>query len=317
MLRQMFNQEQMENLSHVIEKKNDMSILKDFNSKELSQDNKEFFVEKSIIDTEGHICDDIKEALEILSHPEALVKIMFSGGVNRYEHTISYDKALKHHVSYTVAQDYYTLDNQATVEDILSLIEDFVGKSSLKSININQKLSSQEALVIAAMLDMERRTILRSFVDELPYANSSYTFNMIWRMVHSSNASIQWLVYCFSEVIGEHLTLRQEQLKKVLDQLVDKKLILEMHGQYQLSDSLAQLANRMIVIDNILAIETIGTDKDNTRTSAGFTCLQAGIHDLLVLDYDGIDVLIETISSASLLENIKSFLKADAFRDTN
>lgn len=317
MLGQIFNQEQMEILNHLINEKNDMSILNGFDAREMSDEKKTFFIEKGIIDGEGNLCDDKKEVFKILSHPEALVKIMFSGGVNKYEHTISYDKALQNYISYTVLQDSYTLNNETTIEEILSLIEDFIGKSSLKSINIYQKFNVQEAIVIASMLDLERRTVLRAFADELSYSNNGHSFNMIWRMVHSSNSSIQWLVYCFSEVIGEHLTLKQDQLKAVLGQLVDKKLIYENAGQYHLSDSMCQLANRMIVIDNILAIETIGSAKDDKRTGSGFTCLQASIHDLLIVDYDGRDVLIETISSSSLLDNIHGFLKAEAFRNND
>ncbi len=315
MLKQVFDKEQIDGLNYVIKQKNDMSILNSFNNKELTEANKIFLNEAGIIDKDGNIREEQKEALEILSNPQALVKLMFTGGVNKYEHTISYDKSYDKYLSFTTAQDYYTIDTETSYTDITKIVEDFVGKSNLKSLNFNQKLSMQEALVAAAMIDMERRAILRAFVDELPHSSNSYTFNMIWRMVHSSNASIQWFVYCFSEVIGEHITLRQEQLKQILEQLVIKELIIEKDRQYHLSDALCQLANRMIVIDNVLAIETIGAGKDNKKNSAGFTCMQAGIHDLLVVDYDGSEVVIETISSAALLENIKNFLKMEAFRN--
>lgn len=315
MLKQVFDKEQIDGLNYVIKQKNDMSILNSFNNKELTEANKIFLNEAGIIDKDGNIREEQKEALEILSNPQALVKLMFTGGVNKYEHTISYDKSYDKYLSFTTAQDYYTIDTETSYTDITKIVEDFVGKSNLKSLNFNQKLSMQEALVAAAMIDMERRAILRAFVDELPHSSNSYTFNMIWRMVHSSNASIQWFVYCFSEVIGEHITLRQEQLKQILEQLVIKELIIEKDRQYHLSDALCQLANRMIVIDNVLAVETIGSGKDAKRNSAGFTCMQAGIHDLLVVDYDGSEVVIETISSAALLENIKNFLKMEAFRN--
>jgi hypothetical protein len=315
MLKQVFDKEQMDGLNYVIKQKNDMSILNSFNNKELTETNKNFLNEAGIIDKDGNIREEQKEALAILSNPQALVKLMFTGGVNKYEHTISYDKSYDKYLSFTTAQDYYTIDTETSYTDITKIVEDFVGKSNLKSLNFNQKLSMQEALVTAAMIDMERRAILRAFVDELPPSSNSYTFNMIWRMVHSSNASIQWFVYCFSEVIGEHITLRQEQLKQILEQLVTKGLIIEKDRQYHLSEALCQLANRMIVIDNVLAIETIGSGKNAKRNSAGFTCMQAGIHDLLVIDYDGAEVVIETISSAALLENIKNFLKVETFRN--
>ena len=147
------------------------------------------------------------------------------------------------------------------------------------------------------MLDMERRSILRAFVDELPYSRSGYGFNMIWRMVHSSNESIQWFVYCMSQVVGEHITLRPEQVKSVLEGLKEKELISEQDEQYQLSKDLYQLANRMIIIDNVINVEAVGKNKQEEIINTGFTCMQSGIHDLLFIDYDGSEILLETISS--------------------
>ena len=46
------------------------------------------------------IQDDIKESVEILSKPASLVKLMFTGGINKYEHTICYDKSLKEDILY-------------------------------------------------------------------------------------------------------------------------------------------------------------------------------------------------------------------------
>lgn len=313
MLKCVLNQEQIECLNHVIGDKNDISVLNNFETRELSETDKTFFEEKGIINKDGEIQEDMKETIDILSNPASLVKLMFTGGINKYEHTICYDKSLKRNLSFTSGIDYFTLDNEIKDTEVLALFEDFVGKSSMKSMNFHHKLSPQEALVTAALMDMERRTILRAFVDELPYTNNRYSFNMIWRMVHSSNASIQWFVYCIGEVLGEHLTLKQDHLKQILEQLVEKELISESEGQYQLSGMLCQLSNRMIVIDNVLSIETIGTDSEDQRVSAGFTCMQSGIHDLLRIDYDGTDVLFETISSALLLENIERFMKMEAF----
>ena len=82
MLKYVFSQEQMECLNHIIGEKNDISLLNNFATKELSDTDKEFFVEKGIINSDGMIQDNIKESVEILSKPASLVKLMFTGGIN-------------------------------------------------------------------------------------------------------------------------------------------------------------------------------------------------------------------------------------------
>lgn len=317
MLKYVFDQKQMECLNHAIGEKNDISVLNSYGTRELSEAEKQFFVKQDMMTTEGVILDSLKDKLSILSKPMALVRIMFTGGVGRYEHTVSYDETYKKHIAFTSAPNYYSVDDESDIRDVLNVIEDFVGKSSLKSVSIQYKLSVPEALVVAAMLDMERRTLLRAFVDEIPYSNNRYGFNMIWRMIHSSSPSIQWFVYCISEVIGEQITLNRDKVQKVLEQLVTRGLILENDGQYELSADLCQLANRMIVIDNVLTVETIGTDLEKEPVSAGFTCIQSGIHDMLFIDYDGSEVMVETISSILLLDYLERFLKLESFLTKN
>ncbi len=312
MLKYVFDEGQLKGFNKIIGEKNDISILNYFETKELTDEDKDFFTQQGIIDTEGNIKEDKKRQLDVLANPEALVTFMFTGGAAKYEHTISRD-ASKKDISFTATPEYFTIDNVTEGQELIDLIVDFVGKSSLKSVSLHQRVSVEEAFVLAAMLDMERRSILRAFVDELPYSRSRYGFNMIWRMVHSSNASIQWFVYCMSEVVGEHITLRQEQVKNVLEELKKKELISEENGQYQLSRDLCQLANRMIIIDNVINVEAVGKNMANEVINTGFTCMQSGIHDLLLIDYDGSEVLLETISSNVLLEYIERFLKFEVF----
>ena len=120
-----------------------------------------------------------------------------------------------------------------------------------------------------------------------------------------------------SQVVGEHITLRPEQVKSVLEGLKEKELISEQDEQYQLSKDLYQLANRMIIIDNVINVEAVGKNKQEEIINTGFTCMQSGIHDLLFIDYDGSEILLETISSELLLEYIGRFLKLEVFNSEN
>lgn len=309
------NSEQLEGLNYLIDEnigeKNELSVLNNYGSKELAEEDKDFFQENNIINSEGNITD--KELFDVLTKPSALAKFMLTGGTNKFEYTVSYDKTKQNNIAFTKTPEYYMIDNETKRQDITNMVGNFIGKTKLKSIAIKQKFSVEEAIVIAAMIDLERRTILRAFVDELPYTNNKYGVNMTWRMVHGSSKSIQWLVYCISEVIGEDISLKQDQVKEVLDNLKDKGVVSEQYGQYQLSDELSQLASRMIIINNIMTLETIRNNSEEELVSAGFTCIQSGVHDILLLDYDGSEVLFETVSSEILLEYIDKFLKLDNF----
>jgi hypothetical protein len=69
----------------------------------------------------------------------------------------------------------------------------------------------------------------------------------------------------------------------------------------------------MVIIDNALSIQVSRQDEAIGTISSGFTCIQSGVHDLLFLDYDGKDILFETITSAKLLDYLEQFFDCEAY----
>ena len=57
-----------------------------------------------------------------------------------------------------------TIDDEMEPGSIVEILEDLIGRSNLKSVNIKQVFSVDEALVVAAMLDMEKKANLRALL---------------------------------------------------------------------------------------------------------------------------------------------------------
>jgi hypothetical protein len=83
--------------------------------------------------------------------------------------------------------------------------------------------------------------------------------------------------------------------------------------QYHLIGELAQLSGRMIIIDNILSIQMSRFDDKKNIVSVGFTCIQSGVHDLLFVDFDGDEIVFETITSVGLLDCLEQFLNCETY----
>jgi hypothetical protein len=313
MLKCTVDREKIEYLNTIIRDRNNLSLLNRFAAKDLTKDGMNELEGMGVVDSHGNVLESAKNAINILANPYALVKLVFSGGVGSYEHSINYDPSLKNHVSFTMTPNSISIDDETNPKSIIKILEDFIGRSDLKSINITQKFNVAEALVVASMLDMERKTSLRAFVDEIPFTRNSYNTNMIWRIINSTSTSIQWFVFVINEVVGEHVPLSQQQVQGAIDQLVTKGLVTHHAGQYQLSSDFSLLANRMIIIDNILSVQTSKQDDSSGVLNTGFTCIQSGVHDLLFLDYNGKEIMFETISSVRLLDYVERFLNCETY----
>lgn len=305
-MKYILNSNQLEGLNKILDSKNDISILNNYGETDLSDKDESYLIKKGILNEEASLGEN--EIFDILANPSTITKFMITGGANKYEHIISYDESEEKQVAFSTSPEYFIIDDNVDNKTTINTIVDFLGSSSLKSLNINIKLSAKEAIVLGGMLDLERRSLLRAFVDELPYTNNKYGVNMIWRMIHEYKESIQWLVYNLSEVIGQEISLELDQVKEILDELAKKGLLTEEYGQYQLNEDYSKLANRMIILDNIMTFEMIS---NSLQKSVGFVCIQSGVHDILIIDYDGNDLLLETVSSQRLLEYIERLLKGE------
>lgn len=304
--------EKLKSLNGLVGSKNEISVLKAIPVKELSNSVKEELITDGILNSDGSIKKEIQPSIDILANPFGVVKYIFTGGVGIYEHSISYDETFKKHIQLILTPEAAVIDDEFNTENIIKVIENFVGKSDLKSLNISYKLKVTEALVVAAMLDMERKSSLRAFVDEVVYSHNSYNVNVIWRMVNSTNPSIQWFVYLVNEVVGDYDPLTQNQVQEAVNQLINKGIIDKNEEQYFLKDEFSLLSNRMVIVDNVISILTYKQEASKVLSS-GFTCVQAGVHDLLILDYDGDEIHFESTSSSKLIEYMRQVLDSENY----
>ncbi len=313
MLKCTLEREKIERLNTIIKDKNSISPLNRFPSKELSSDDRNSLEEMGIIDFNGNISESIQPAIDVLAKPNAVVKVIFTGGAGTYEHDINYDNSFQRHISFTVTPSTITIDDETNPQSIVKVLSDFVGKSNLKSLNVSSKFTLIEALVVAALLDMERKSSLRAFLDEIPFTHNSYNTNMIWRIINSTSSSIQWFVCILNEIAGEHISLSQQQVQDAIEKLITMGTITQKGGLYQLSGELSHLSSRMIIVDNILSAQASRQDETGRIISTGFTCVQSGVHDLLFLEYNSKEIIFETITSVRLMDNLSRFLNCESY----
>lgn len=296
---------QLEGINKIIEIKNDLSIFNSFKESDLSYKDRLYLIDQGLLNEDKSIKDE--DILDTLANPSSICKFMFTGGINKFEYFLLYDSTRDIKISFSVIDDHYIINDNISKQDIMDVIGDFTGKSKIKSLDIKQMLSPEEAIVLAALIDLERKNLVRSLVHEIPYTSNRYGINMTSRMMRSTNKNIQWFVYCVHELLGEKSILDLDEIKDNMDSLKEKGILSEEYGQYQLNNDYSKLANRMIINASVLTMETRNISK-NMEKSVGFTCLQSSVHDIILLESNSTKVYLQTISSERLLEYIDKLL---------
>jgi hypothetical protein len=98
------------------------------------------------------------------------------------------------------------------------------------------------------------------------------------------------------------------QILTALGSLAEKGLTVPDGSAYRLSEESAYLARRMLIIDTSLVLTAGHLGPDGIVSVGGFTCLQAGVHDLLYLDATAGTVEIQAVSSAIILDYIRALM---------
>ncbi|NMB44485.1 MAG: hypothetical protein GX995_10190, partial [Clostridiales bacterium] len=225
---------QLEGINKIIEIKNDISIFNSFKESDLSYEDRLYLIDQGLLNEDKSIKDE--DILDILANPSSICKFMFTGGINKFEYFLLYDSTRDIKISFSVIDDQYLINDNISKQDIMDVIGDFTGKSKIKSLDIKQMLSPEEAIVLAALIDLERKNLVRSLVHEIPYTSNRYGINMTSRMMRSTNKNIQWFVYCVHELLGEKSILDLDEIKDNMDSLKEKGILSEEYGQYQLNN---------------------------------------------------------------------------------
>jgi hypothetical protein len=191
---------------------------------------------------------------------------------------------------------------------MLELIRQTIGFSRYRSIPFTAKLSRAEALVISAVIDLQRKEMLRKFADEKTAERITVSGNEVLGMLKIRPGSVQWLSSAFVDLVSQKWIPKSGDVDRIFDSLAKKGLITTSGDGFSLSNEGVILARNHLMPSMCLTL-TAGKGQPSGKTNiAGFSCIISGIHDLLYIDHNADEVELESVTSAFIHEYAKTFL---------
>jgi hypothetical protein len=259
-----------------------------------------------VVDASGQPVPDIRPALDILGNADAFTRMYITGALNAYEY-IAYFTADGRTASLINIKGDVQINCPSIADLFVSMASQALGSSIYRNATVEASLTPDEALVFFAMIDLQRRAFLQSLAQSQECTPISLESSSVEAVLSDPNKSNQWLNNVVSELVAEK-NAPAPQVPTALVSLADKGLVLTTGSTYRLSDDAAVLARRMLVIDTNVILTSGKMTPDGIVSIAGFTCLQAGVHDLLYFDTSAGTVDIQAVSSAAVLEFIRIFM---------
>lgn len=267
-----------------------------------------------LADAGGTLSTNLRSALRVLatSHLAVRIRLAALGRVLHFQVYVDPDGGPP--VSLGSAPGGLQIERPAAPGGMLEAITDALGASPLLGCEFEANLAPLESLVLAVLLDAQRIANLRWFGDSADPPPQALDAATVRYRIETSRGSGDWLTGELRRLCGPSV----ETSPAAVDQALRN---LEMAGHasrnghgYGLGSSALLLAYRLLLPEAELEAAVIAESQQGQIIGSGFTCLQSGVHDFLLLELTGNKVGLETVTAATVVEYLRAMLaRPEAF----
>lgn len=260
-----------------------------------------------ICDKGGVIAPEKKDAVTALAEADAFTRIYLTTPQRIIEY-IAYFTQDGKIVGLTNDGGMQIVTFPAPNNAMLELVRQTIGFSIYRSSSFTAQLNRAETLVLAAMIDLERKEMLRKFADSKTAERIEISQKDVLEMLKVPPGSIQWLSSAFVDLFSSERIPKPEEITGIFESLAEKGLVTGSGKKHSLSDDGIILARCHLMPSMYLTL-TSGKGQPSGKTNvAGFSCIVSGIHDLLYIDYNADEIELQAVASAEIHEYLSAFL---------
>lgn len=274
---------------------------------EAKQVTREVMIAAGIMDASGNIFPAVQKVLDLLARTEAFTRVYLSDNADLFEQTIYRDPDGGDPVSLTTVQDGLRVRYPAAVDELLEALRQNIGETVIRNIDFQAEIAVDEAVVLGAIVDIYRKRVLAAYASDAELDMSPITPDAILRMIKDTPPSPQWLSAIVGGIFKDVPAVDGAGVQAALDKLSASGHAAKEAGGFVGSEEVQWMAGRLLILDRALHMES-GAATPGGVVYIGFSCLQAGVHDLLYLERNRHYLALEGMSSAGVIDLAGQFL---------
>jgi hypothetical protein len=260
-----------------------------------------------ICDEKGVIAADKKEAVAALAGADAFTRIYLTTSSRVIEY-IAYFAPGGRIAGLTNDSGMQLVTYPAPNDAMRELVRQTIGFSQYRTSPFAAELTRAETLVFAALVDLQRKEMLRKFAEGKTADRIAVSASDILGMLSIPAGNYQWFASAFADLFTGIAIADEKSIAPLLGSLAAKNLVTLSGKTASLSDESLLLARGHLMPSMYLTL-TAGKGQPSGRTNAaGFSCIVSGIHDLLYIDYTADVVELRSVASAEIHEYVQAFL---------
>ncbi|MGX9790393.1 hypothetical protein [Mycobacterium sp. MMS18-G62] len=201
------------------------------------------------------------------------------------------------------------LEDPARSDELVDFVAGVVGRSRLRGLEVSLDLSIQDAFVLAALIDLHRRhTFGQLAMGETPSV-PSLSLQAVRNVLANPPTGGFWFVDAIARACDTEPTTAAARLDGSIEQLARRNLIAVTGAAAQPVGMTESLAEHFLRINTVVELQNVSLDDHSRPQHLGFTCLQAGVSDLMTIEWTQSGIHAETVSADALIGYIDRLVR--------
>jgi hypothetical protein len=267
-----------------------------------------FLKDQGLLGSDGKLRPETLSTAGKLARAETFTRIFLTSRVGFLEF-VNYFTSDGSWVSLSRSGESVQIEDPGKIDEIVEAIRQQIGESIFISGSFHASLEPADALILGALWDLTRKAHLRAISEGKEADLSGWPVSAISSQAKEKDDKYQWMtnvIRIWTEYQGD---LPEGEVRNALDALVTREFCTEQGGSYALNGDALEFAGNMLLFSNILTL-TAGIEGPDGRVAlVGFSCIQSGIHDLLMIDFQNGKLELDMVSAGEVMEYVDAFMR--------
>lgn len=216
-------------------------------------------------------------------------------------------------VSTTGEQGTFRLVDPAPTDQLVDFLAGLVGRSQLRGLDLVLDLSIDDALVLAALVDVQRRYALGDLAMGHRPSSRQMTVNELQAELEHPVTGHFWLVDAIARAGSTHPSRAAATMNDSILRLAQKNLVAAALPTVRMADLCVALPENFLYITTLIKLENVSADGTHALKLLDLACVQGSPTDLMTIERVEGGIHMETLSADAAIEYLSVFLRHPDF----
>lgn len=293
-------------LGHAFSEHSIISPMKLIQVDGFDENDKKALIDKGVAGEDNRILPEYHQVLDILAGADNYVETVFSRGAIKARRMQLGKGSEKVSVSYT--KEGIGLIHPGNPEGMIHFLKEYTGGSSLTGGDLDLELPSGFMVLFGVVCDLYRRAVFAAYAEEEIFVYRGFTADELLQAANEVRGNSQSLAFHIKALVKPGIAFDSAMVAQAMTTFMEKGLLKKEEDRYYPIDEALLFAGNFLVVESSLDV-VVGQVHDGRLYRSGFTVLQAGPLDMVMLEGSKESVTLQCLSAQSILSVLSSVME--------